>query len=259
MSSTAAAMQAISTGSQIAVEAYTIPERMVRALEAAAARGAHVSVRLQESPFGSSGAHLARVNRRIAAQLRAHHVSTKLRDEVHAKAIAVDGAWYFDEKNWRGGDLVVRASGAEAASIPMTKAQALRREAQLLRRATARDAPIVESESFGSGNCVYDALKARALAGAAPRVLVGSRILHGNGRERKVLEALMRDGARVRVCKDSSKFAACGDRVWLGSANASVTVAGDRMSDWGAYTSNRRIVAAVRQRLETQWKSAREL
>lgn len=122
---------------------------------------------------------------------------------------------------------------AAARAIPMIKHEALAQEAVLLDGAPKSAGVIVESESFGCCNGVYGRLRALAHAGAAPRLLVSERELRGNAREREVLEALVREGARVRVCDDSEKLAVAGDRVWLGSANATVAFGGSDCIDWG--------------------------
>jgi phosphatidylserine/phosphatidylglycerophosphate/cardiolipin synthase-like enzyme len=258
LSSTGAAIGAIAGGTTIEAEAYTLSRPIVEALEAAARRGARVDVTLAAAPYGRTKDRLARENARIVSALRAGGVAARLADAVHAKELRVDGTCYLDEKNWRAGDIVLRAGAAEAASIPTSKHGALALEARLLAGARAADGVVVETESFGSGNRVYSALKALAFAGASPRLLVNDRVLSGNARERHILEHLLSDGVRVRVTKDSSKLAAAGDRAWLGSANASVTFCDGDMSDWGVCTGNRRIVGAVRTRLEAQWRSAKE-
>jgi phosphatidylserine/phosphatidylglycerophosphate/cardiolipin synthase-like enzyme len=259
LSSTGSAIAQIATAKTVSLEAYTLHGPVLRALEDAARRGAHVVVELERTPDDSGNRHLKRENARVAAELRRAHVDVKLDDPIHAKTIFVDGTLYLDEKNWNAGDIVLRDDdAAEAASIPMTKHEALAEESRLLAQTKAGDGAIVESESFGSGNATYSALKALGLAGEAPRLLVSENDLRGSQRERAALEHLVRDGVRVRVCKDSAKLAASGKRAWLGSANA--TFAGGRwdMTDWGLCTGNADIVNAVRTRLETAWQSAKD-
>ncbi|HYL27182.1 MAG TPA: hypothetical protein VEW74_05055 [Candidatus Nitrosotalea sp.] len=251
------AIGAMDRAKRISAEAYTLAGPMVNALEAAGERGARVCVTLAGTPYGSSKDRLAAWNARLVAQLRAHHVAAVLKDTVHAKELCVDGTFYFDERNWRRDDLVVRAAPSEAAAIPSTKAGALAVEAQLLAAAPTGDV-ILETESFGSKNAVYDALKRLALDGRSPRLLVNRRVLCGNSRERSLLEGLVREGVHVRVCSDSSKLAATPNGAWLGSANASPTFAGDAMTDWGVATSNHAIARSVSARLESDWSVAKE-
>jgi hypothetical protein len=258
LSSTDAVVAGIASAKQVFAEAYTLGGPVLRALENAARRGAHVVVELEEAPFNDAKRQLARENAKVASELRGAGADVRLEHPIHAKMISVDGALYLDEKNWHEGDIVLRDDGA-AASIPMTKLDALRQEAELLGRARDCDGVIVESESFGSANPVYSALKVLARFGAAPRLLVCENDLRSNARERAGLEHLARDGVRVRVCKDSAKLALAGDCAWLGSANATYADGRWAMPDWGICTSNSEIVNAVRNRLETEWKTAREL
>src|SRR5579863_5867471 len=251
------ALGAMDRAKRITAEAYTLSEPMLDALEAAAERGACVSVALACTPYGSSKDRLAAWNARSVARLRAHHVAAELRDTVHAKELCVDGTFYFDERNWRRDDLVIRAAPNEATAIPSTKSGALAAEARLLEAARTGDV-IVETESFGSKNTVYDSLKRLALDGRSPRLLVNQRVLNGNRRERCLLEHLVREGVRVRICRDSSKLAATASGAWLGSANASPTFAGDEMTDWGVATADRAIARSVRARLESDWIGAKE-
>ncbi len=260
LSSTGAMLAAIGRAGEIALEAYTLPRPVLAVLEEAARRGARVTVELEGSPRDDRAGRLKNQNARLVAELRASGVDAELRAGIHAKECRVDDALYLDEKNWRSGDVVLREDdAARAAAISMKKHEALAQEAQLLDRAGSRDTVIVESESFDAGNEVYHALKALGRAGAAPRLLVTKRVLSGNHREHRILEDLMRDGVRVRVCEDSSKLAVAGDRAWLGSANATVTFARDDMTDWGLCTGSGEIVPAVRARLEAEWASASAL
>jgi phosphatidylserine/phosphatidylglycerophosphate/cardiolipin synthase-like enzyme len=258
LSSTGAALAAIADGKSIEAEAYTLPRPMIAALERAALRGARVTVTLAGAPYGPKKDRLAQLNARLVAELRASKVDATLARDVHAKELEVDGTFFLDDRNWRSDDIVLRSDESEFASIPANKYDALSREASLLANARATDGVVVETEAFGAKNPVYNALKALALKGASPRLLVNARVLSGNARERAILQDLVRDGAQVRVTKDSSKLAAVGNGVWLGSANASVTFADRDMTDWGVCTGNRRIACAVRERLEAEWASARE-
>jgi phosphatidylserine/phosphatidylglycerophosphate/cardiolipin synthase-like enzyme len=259
LSSTDALLDAIAGARNVSLQSYTLSRPVVDALEAAARRGAHVAVELDGNPHDDRADRLKSENARLVAEMRGAGVDATSAPEIHAKACRVDGSLFLDEKNWRSGDIVLRDDdAADAASIPTTKHEALAQEARLLDRAAAGDAVIVESESFGAGNAVYNALKALGLAGASPRLLVTKRVLSGNRRERSILEDLVRDGVRVRVCKDSSKLAIAGDQAWLGSANATIAFPAGDMTDWGLCTANSAIVATVRDRLETQWQTAKE-
>lgn len=256
LSSTAQVCRALCRAHRIDLQAYTVWGPVLKAVRAAAQRGAEVSVALEGHPFNSP--HLAKENRNVAAQLRAAGATVTLGHPLHAKVLAVDGTLYLDEKNWHPGDLVLKVDDpAEVAKIPMIKHEVLAREGRLIDRATGADRVIVESESFGCCNKVYSELRQAALAGAAPRLLVSARDLSGKAREREVIEALVRDGVTARICDDSEKLAVAGTAAWLGSANATIAAPGSDSTDWGLDTRNAEIVAAVRARLEADWQTAK--
>ena len=253
-------MTSIRGARNVVVEAYTLRRAMVEALEDAARHGTVVSVELERRPYGSKRGGLAQVNRRLAAALRAAGARVRLSHPIHAKTIAVDATLYLDEKNWNAGDIIVREDDPTAvAAIPMKKADALAEEADLLATAQKSDGAIAESESFGAGNATYFALRALASRGAAPRLLVNEADLRGNARELTALQNLAADGVQVRVCKDTAKLAVSGDAAWLGSANATYAEGNWAMPDWGLCTRNPTIVDTVRARLESQWRTAKEL
>ena len=260
LSSAGEVVAALASARDIALQAYTLHGPVLRAVEEAARRGACVTVALDGVPHNDPNGHLAAENRRLAGELRTAGALVTLDEPVHAKVIRAGGTLCLDEKNWGTGDLVVREDDPAAArAIAMIKHEALAQEAALLDGAPKSAGVIVESESFGCCNGVYGRLRALARAGAAPRLLVSERELRGNAREREVLEALVREGARVRVCGDSEKLAVAGDRVWLGSANATVAFGESDCIDWGVQTADAAIVHAVRERLETQWRGAKPL
>lgn len=233
---------------------------MLRAVEAAARRGATVRVELQAHPFNDRKGALAKENARLANALRADGANTSLADSVHAKEITAGDSLFLDEKNWHDGDVVLcEDDPIEARSIPMMKRDALGQEAKLLADARASDGVIVETESFGNGNPTYEALRALGEAHASPRLLVSKNDLRGTHKERSVLRGLVRCGVRVRVCTDSAKLAIAGDSAWLGSANATYAGGGFNLTDWGVCTNDATIAKTVRNRLEAEWRSAKPL
>jgi len=259
LSSTGSVIAHLATARNVTVEAYTLHGAVLKALEEAAQSGAAVSVELEKSPFDDAKGSLARENARLAAELSASGAKATLVDPLHAKKILIDGTIYLDEKNWHMDDIVLRGDCRDDASIATNKADALAQEARLLSNGRAADGVIVESETFGAANATYGALRALGETGAAPRLLVSERVLHGNRRERAVLSDLVRAGVRVRACKDSAKLAVAGDRAWLGSANATIADGKYSMPDWGVRTANAAIVRTVRSRLESEWAEAKEL
>jgi hypothetical protein len=258
LSSTRVLLAEMARAKEITIEAYTLHGPVLSAAEAAACRGAHVAVRLAGEPRGNRDERLARENERLAAQLCADGVDATLQNGLHAKEVRVDGALYLDGKNWHADDLVLRDGEAADASIATAKSDALGLEGRLLRGASAGDHVIIESESFGCCNAVYAALAKLGTSGAAPRLLVNEHDLRSNAREQHALDRLVSDGVSVRVCRDSEKLCAVGDRAWAGSANATVAFGKWNEIDWGVTTGRRSIVHAVRQRLESQWSAARD-
>ena len=276
---------AISNARDVDVLAYTLSRGPVLdALEAAASRGAHVSVRLEGAPYGDSDGALALHNRRIVEKLARFGIDARLghahpggdsEAPVHAKALVADDRVFLDDRNWGADDFVVsdrdqdvvRAvvdavdgktpHDAPGSAVVLEKRAALAREADLLRSAGAGDDVIVESESFGNGNPVYAALDELGKRGLAPRLLVSAREA-ANAREAKALARLASDGVSVRVTRGTEKFALVGDRSWIGSANASAAFGHPDMIDWGLCTGDRDVVAAARERVEARWAAAKQ-
>ncbi len=260
LSSTRSAIESLAHARRVAIDAYTVGGAMLAALEAAARRGARVTVRLEAHPYDDASHHLGRLNAKIARELRRAGADAWLDDPIHSKTLDVDGTRYLDEKNWRADDIVLREDDpGNAAGIVHDKSQALALEAELLRAARRGDAVIVESESFGFGTPVYAALAALGRAGSAPRLLVCRRDLRESKRERAALRDLTRAGVRVRVCDDSAKLALAGGRAWLGSANATYARGQYAMPDWGTCTRDARILGAVRTRLDGDWEAGVDL
>lgn len=260
LSSLRDAISSVEHAKEVSFAAYTLHGPLLQALKDAACHGAHVAVELESQPYGRGKRSLARENANLVRQLRDAGADAKLAPLTHAKAMSVDGTLYLDGKNWHERDVILRAdTTAEAAAIPMDKHDALALEAAMLASANSSDGPIVETESFGVGNATYFALQALARSDAAPRLLVSKDDLRGNAHERGVLEHLAARGVRVRVCTDSEKLAVAGSRAWLGSANATYADGKFAMSDWGVCTSDPAIVDTVRTRLESEWRSAKEL
>jgi hypothetical protein len=259
LSSTGQVCRALAAARRINVSAYTLHGAVLRAVEAAARRGASVSVELEGRPYHDAKRHLAAENQRLARELRAAGAYAALGHPLHAKAIAADSALYLDGKNFSGDDVLLRATGKDIATIPMDKRDALALEAGLFDDTRAGDGPIVESESFGSFNAVERALRDLAQRGGSPRLLVSRRDLRKDAAERRVLDELSGQGVRVRVCDDSEKLAVAGNRAWLGSANATSPYGRGAMTDWGVCTRKPQIVREVRSRLETQWRNAAPL
>jgi phosphatidylserine/phosphatidylglycerophosphate/cardiolipin synthase-like enzyme len=248
---------------------------VMAALERAAERGADVRVHLEPEPYDSGGAGRAAANEAMVAELRAHGVDAGLAVEMpnaplHLKAAVVDGRAFLDDRNWLadGRDTIVFVRGAHETAavcaamcggyiaddhVAVRKREALALEADMIDRAT--HGVVVESESFGSG-VIARALLACARAGESVRLLVSVRDVR-SAREVAVLSRLEAEGVRVRVegAGDNEKFCISGDRVWVGSANA--TGGFPDTVDWGVRTRARGLVHALRVVFERNWSHAK--
>ncbi len=260
-------MAALEGSRDVSLVAYMLPKgQVLDALCRAAHAGAHVRVRLEGDIYKDDGGVDA-VNRAAVAALRAGgadasivHPDDASKDAmVHAKAAVVDGALFLDDRNWPddGEDTIVRADSVRDGSIAWTKRESLASEAKLLEAGQRGDDAMVESESFGASNRVFDTLDRLARDGAHVRLLVCARDLQENVRERKALEKLLADGVAVRTTRDAEKFAVLnGARAWIGSANATAAFAEPDQSDWGARTDAPDIVSHLRSAFDARWAAA---
>jgi hypothetical protein len=264
----------------IALCSYTLsPDGPVaRALEAAADRGARVVVRLDGHPtFGHAGS-VDGFAGRVVRELSAHGVRVETTmpadPPAHLKAAVVDGVAYLDDRNWaaRGEETIVRdddpadvvairdaIAGRPAAggAVKLEKSAALAVEAAAIETAPG-DTIDIASESFG-GCAVSVALAARAAAGTHVRLEVDAHVLAADrsGRERTLLVHLAAKGIEVRAVATNAKLAVCGDRAWLGSANA--TYAPGPMSDWGLTTFDPAIVDALGTTFARVWETGTQI
>jgi len=260
LSSFSDAIAAVEHGRDIAVQAYTLGGRLMDVLESCAKGGAHVRVTLEEDPAANDAPQLRRRNATVAAQLRSFGVDVSLKRDVHSKTVTVDGTTFFDGSNWRRDDVILRGDAHDAAAVASLKSAALHAEGAMLENACSehRRRAIVETETFDRSNVVSKALREMAVDGLSPRLLVNGDALRRNARELACLKEMVAEGVEVRVCSDTGKFALTGDHAWLGSANATAAFPGGDMTDWGVVTDDPAIVAAVRDRLEARWASAKE-
>jgi phosphatidylserine/phosphatidylglycerophosphate/cardiolipin synthase-like enzyme len=266
LSSTAQLLERLATARDISLTAYTLPTgRVLDALEDAARRGAAVRVRLEgyiykdSDGVSAANARAVRALHEAGADARLVHERETARDPMlHAKLACVDGELFLDDRNWPddGEDTIVRASGD--ARVAFTKRAALTQEARVLEQARRGDEVIVETESYGAGYRVNRALDAAARAGARVRLLVNTRDLHGNARERAALRKLEADGVSVRSCDSDEKFVSVnGAAGWVGSANATAAFDHPDQRDWGAATNAPDVLAHVRDAFERRWLTAR--
>ncbi|MDQ2866622.1 MAG: phospholipase D-like domain-containing protein [Candidatus Eremiobacteraeota bacterium] len=285
LSSSTDVVTALQQARHASLSAYILrPGPVERALIDAAQRGTSVTVRLEGRFFDDPSGALLDGNLQAIEALRAAGADARLADEtgpseapVHAKMLVTDDACYLDDRNWAGDaeetilrdtfpeDRAMARAAVEGDAGPpspffaVRKHDALASEARLLRAARAGDDVVVESESFGAYNAVYDALHELAADGSAPRILVAQREVAENAKERAVLETLAQQGAQVRVTEADEKFALASSRAWIGSANATAAFDRPDQIEWSVRTDNAAIVAHERAAFESRWQNATAL
>jgi phosphatidylserine/phosphatidylglycerophosphate/cardiolipin synthase-like enzyme len=280
LSNTGEVLGALRSAHDVSFTAYILPPGgMLDALAKAAGAGAHVTVRLEGSPYKDAGSmtatNAAAIDRLRAAGADAclvHQTQDGNAPMYHAKFLAVDDALFLDDRNFPSGgsDTIVRddfprdvqmardavegRADSPSRFFSVTKREALGSEASLIAEAQRGDDVIVESESFGASNRVFGAIDAAASRGAHVRVLVNARCLRGNDKEAAAIARLRSDGVDVRSCAGDEKFAIVrGTRGWIGSANATATFGCPDTIDWGARTDDSTIVAHERAAFEARW------
>jgi hypothetical protein len=280
-------VQTLAAARNVALTAYTLrPGAVLDALEAAARRGATVSVRLERDPLDDAAGTLHRANAAAVAALRAVGATAEATGPgepvLHLKAAVVDGVAFLDDRNWAGGgaERILRDTDADDVAavvsavaggpgsdghLATAKSGAQRLEADVI--AGAGSAPlVVESESFGNGT-IYDALLRRAKAHEPTRLIVAGREVaeRGNRTERAHLAHLAALGVEVRVGNPrhgdlDEKLAVAEHDAWLGSANATYARGADgAQRDWGLATRQPDIADALRAAFERNWSAARPL
>jgi phosphatidylserine/phosphatidylglycerophosphate/cardiolipin synthase-like enzyme len=256
----------------ITLAAYSLQatSAVVRDLEAAADRGAHVSVALSRG-FGFYVAE----NRATANDLSAHgvkvHILESTTESTHMKAVVLDGDLYLSDRNWTTsyseeivvhdtvpGDrtLVERAILGETSGndhLWTRKADALAAEAALLDNRHSNLVRI-SSESFGSGTPVFDELMTRAKAGDQVELIVANAEYHSSRSEAAELADLAASGVKVRTSNADEKFTVDGDAVWIGSANATRGV--PNQIDFGITITDTNIARRLENQFDSEWARA---
>jgi phosphatidylserine/phosphatidylglycerophosphate/cardiolipin synthase-like enzyme len=261
----------IGNARSVTLSAYTLSPNgaMTRALLAAAAHGARVRVVLDGHAFGAA----QHANLATGLELRQARVRVEYTQEpLHMKAAAIDDVLYLSDRNWTSrsrAEIVLQDAIAQDKPIVLhavdgtpgsnehlwtRKGDALAAEARVLQSNASHDV-VVETESFGSGTKVYDALTARRKRGDRVRLIVAALEERSKGAntERSSLRQLVAAGIEVRVGTSGEKIALDGENGWLGSTNATRGLA-DQI-DWGMTTQGA-MTAALRQRFEENWNAA---
>jgi hypothetical protein len=243
---------------------------IVRALEAASARGARVSVVLARG-FGFYSQQNAETTRELSAHgVRVHRVGFSQRP-THIKAAVLDGQLYLSDRNWtsRSADaIVVHDSipgdrvliersflGRSAANDHLwtRKADALWAEANMLATAHSR-AIRVSTESFGLDTAVYRRLVQRRKAGDDVSLLIARSEYAHNWAEHMAVAPLLAIGVRVRLSSSNEKMAIDGAMVWIGSANATKGL--PNQLEFGIVITSSSVAEQLRKQFDEEWKKA---
>jgi len=273
--------RAVAGAASVSLSAYVLARTnpVVRALECAADRGAHVHVVLDGAPVGASRKGddgIVRTNAATVAELRRHGVDARLTAATtpvqHLKAAVVDGRAFLDDRNWTPSDDLVETGAAtdvacvaaaidgrptSTADLAITKADAIAREANTIACGSAKELDCA-SESFGA-SVVSAALARKAAAGVHVRLIVSDRALrHGSPNERHALAKLAAAGVEIRAGASTDKLCINGSAAWLGSANATFSPP-PPMLDWGLSTTDPALVARAAATFARDWNAARPL
>jgi len=273
---------ALASAQEIALGSFELApnQRIVRELEAAADRGAAVTVTLSSSatwlPDAARGALLAG-NQAVADDLRARGADVRFAgpgEMFHAKAAVVDGIAYLDDRNWASSgpqtmlriadpaasEAVLRAlreappSSLGSPDLALTKTAALSLEAAVLGRPGAPEVD-VETETFSTGP-IAEALTASARAGVPTRLIVaGDWQERSDPKESAALLAARAAGVEIRTAGISEKLAIAGDVAWTGSANASWS--GEHSIDWGFVAREKPLVDELAAAFAGNWRAAK--
>jgi phosphatidylserine/phosphatidylglycerophosphate/cardiolipin synthase-like enzyme len=216
---------AIDRAKSVKLDAYVLGRGTVfHALERAADRGADVSVDLCVDPAGKDDAK--KWPAEIAKELREHGVRVVTdppygSGSTHAKVAVIDNRAFYDDRNWRssGGSDAILSTDIDEALPLRSKAQVIAEEAALIRSGDGHQI-LVSTESFGPGP-IARALLERAQHGDDVRLIYNpTETIRGQD---NTLATLHDAGVRIEESNENHKFACVGDRVWVGSANATVT------------------------------------
>lgn len=248
----AAILQAIDNARvSVLVSAYTLNPHaaILQHLRAAQSRG----VRTQLVLTGDGMGYAVQENREIKASEPNMHI-VLLEQPIHLKCVVVDhGTHVFvtDRNFAKDADLVLQLPSRyalpleraaigdphDAPPLTVTKGASLDAEAALIDH--ARRTVSIETESFGSGNPVTDALERAIQRGVRVHLVVAqAEATEASHRsERTLLSQLARAGVIVDTSSADQKIAIIdGDRGWIGSSNATRMLR-DQI-DWGYVTQD---------------------
>jgi hypothetical protein len=256
------------------ITAYELEPRgaMVRALTTLCQRGGRADVMLA-NPRDVVGGTVVRKNQISQAALESAGCHVRFADRpLHLKLADVDGVTYLADRNFGRSATILRTDvgadrsaiartlsqdrGVDAGDLSTRKASALAIEADVILRSTGSLG--VETESFGPGTQVYEALRRSALARRPVYLIVARTEFDGDDRERSSLSALAAAGVHVRVGDSNAKLAvAQGGPTWIGSANA--TAGRPDQIDWGRRIDAPVVHDAILRRFLEDWNDAQDV
>lgn len=263
-------LDAVTAAHTIDLSGYILGRSMQHTLEAAAAAGVRVRVRLSARCFGPAAAQMQERNLAAVAEMRRSGIDAATADGPadHLKAAVIDGTAYLDDRNWSGDtDLIVadhnphdlaalcrvlHGGAAGACGVALVKAQALEAEAAMIKSAPAGG---VDAATETAGPSSITHILASQAAVQRVRLLVNSAAYGRSAAMRTETARLLRAGVEVRLSAANDKFAITGDRVWIGSANATASL--PEMPDWGGCSGEPATVAALKARFAQAWATAK--
>ncbi len=267
---------------EITLAIYLISDNeIIDALGAAAARGVHVRVLLEEHPFGGGGGQPETFERLAAAGIdirwsnpafRFSHVKTFTMDRQVAVIMNQNLTWSSFEQNRELGVVTTRPRDvaealalfeadweraaeppAEALVVSPTNSRVVLLDLiASARRSLDVYAEVIRDEEF------VDALAAAARRGVDVRIVMSK----GDERQSATLRDLADAGVGVRLVSDiyihAKLFLADGDRAYVGSQNMTATSL-DQNREIGIVIDDPAGVARIARAFATDWRIGKEL
>ncbi len=260
----------LDTANNVLFTAYALQpgSDIVRRLQDAASHGAHVSVGLDADAFNNARS----TNDAVASELELSAIEVHKIPTSHIKAAFLDDAMYLSDRNWpstSNEQIVVEDTNRSDRRIVSTavlggrlgsndhlwtrKADALKAEAAVILSRTSNEVD-VESETFGAGTPVFDAILSRVANGDVVKVLFAFSDFERSAIARHAVASLEARHVEVRLTRANEKFAIEGYNCWFGSANATHEL--PNQIDFGIAMRDVRIASRLHSKFESEWSTA---
>jgi hypothetical protein len=260
----------LNTANNILLTAYALDpdSEIVQRLQDAASRGAHISIGLDENAFDDARTS----NDAVASQLELSAIEVHKIPESHVKAVFVDGTMYLSDRNWpatSNAQVVVKDMNAGDRRIVSTailggrlgsndhlwtmKAEALKAEAAVIMARTSNEVD-VESETFGSGTPVFEAMMARVAGGDSVKLLIALSGFKRSAAARHAVVTLQARHVEVRLTNANEKLAIEGYNCFFGSANATREL--PQQIDFGIAMRDAALATRLHSQFESEWNAA---